>query len=71
MYRGEDNMNEQEKQFALTEIAIVKSYTYMMDYDSNSGREVEKQGSLYLKQGFIDGFLAGVAFRMGGGLNES
>jgi len=64
-------MNEQEKQFALTEIAIVKSYTYMMDYDSNSGREVEKQGSLYLKQGFIDGFLAGVAFRMGGGLNES
>ena len=63
-------MTENEKQFALTEIAIVKSYAYMMDYDPNSGREVEKQGSFYLKQGFIDGFLAGVAFRMGGGLND-
>ena len=58
---------EMKAQYALIDIALVKSYAYMMDYDPNSGREVEKQGSSYLKQGFVDGFLAGVAFRMGGG----
>ena len=55
-----------EKTATLINIALSKSYIYCMDYDSNSGRAVEKQGAVYLKQGFVDGFLAGVAFRMGG-----
>jgi hypothetical protein len=58
---------EREEQFTLLNIAISKSYIYSMDYDSNSGREVEKTGSVYLKQGYVDGFLAGFAHRMSGG----
>jgi hypothetical protein len=51
----------------LYKIASVKSYNYCMEYDRYSGREVEKLGSMYLKQGYIDGFLAGFAHKMGGG----
>lgn len=47
----------------LTDIAIVKSYTYCEQYDTNSGRVKEKEGSFYLKQGYIDGFLAGFAHK--------
>ena len=54
--------------FSLHGIALVKAYTYIMDYDSNSGRAVEKTGSIYLKEGYVDGFLAGFAHKMGGGL---
>ena len=50
----------------LFEIALVKSYNYCMEYDKYSGREVEKIGSLYLKEGFIDGFLAGFTHRITG-----
>lgn len=60
-------MTELETQRALIDIALVKSYRYIVDYDSNSGRVVEKTGSVYLKQGYVDGFLAGFAHRMGGG----
>jgi hypothetical protein len=62
---------ERDEQFSLLNIAVVKSYAYCMDYDSNSGREVEKTGSVYLKQGYVDGFLAGFAHRMGGGHADS
>jgi hypothetical protein len=58
---------EYENLTSLVDIALVKSYTYIMDYDSNSGRAVEKTGSIYLKEGYVDGFLAGFAHRMGGG----
>ena len=57
---------EEQKQYALIDIALVKSYIYQIEYDPNSGREVEKQGARYLKQGYIDGFLAGFAHRLGG-----
>jgi len=49
--------------YTIVDIALRKSWIYCMDYDPTSGREVEKQGALYLKQGFIDGFLAGVAHK--------
>ena len=48
-------------------IAQVKSYNYMMEYDPNSGSEVEKAGSNFLKQGYIDGFLAGFEHKLTGG----
>jgi hypothetical protein len=66
----EDNMSkteEYENMTSLLNIAIVKGYIYCMEYDTYSGREVEKVGSMYLKQGFVDGFLAGIAHKMGGG----
>ena len=61
-------MEEEAKaSVAIYDTALVKSYTYCVEYDTYSGREVEKVGSMYLKQGYIDGFLAGFAHRMGGG----
>jgi hypothetical protein len=63
-------MNESEKQFALIDIALVKSYTYCEEYNPTSGQAQMREGHLYLKQGFVDGFLAGVAFRLNGGMNE-
>jgi hypothetical protein len=47
-------------------IASVKSYNYMMEYDPNSGSEVEKSGANFLKQGYIDGFIAGFAYKLTG-----
>lgn len=63
-------MTENEKQYALIDIAIIKAFNYSQEYDPNSGHVKDKAGYHYLKQGFTDGFLAGVAFRMNGGLNE-
>jgi hypothetical protein len=48
-------------------IASVKAYNYCMEYDKYSGREVEKLGSMYLKEGYMAGFMAGFAHKMGGG----
>jgi len=59
-------MTEYENLTTLMDIALVKSYIYQMEYDPNSGREVEKQGAWYLKQGYVDGFLAGFAHRLTG-----
>jgi hypothetical protein len=47
-------------------IAQVKSYNYCMEYDSCKGIEVERSGSNYLKQGYIDGFLAGFEHKLTG-----
>ena len=54
-------------ELTLYNIAIVKSYAYGEEYDSNSGRTQEKSGSKYLREGYVDGFLAGFAHRMSGG----
>ena len=51
----------------LYSIASVKAYNYCMEYDKYSGREVEKLGSMYLKKGYMEGFMAGFAHKMGGG----
>ena len=47
-------------------IAQVNGYNYMMEYDPNSGSEVEKLGSNFLKQGYIDGFIAGFTYKLTG-----
>jgi hypothetical protein len=51
-------------------IASVKGYNYMMEYDPTSGQTVPKQGANLLKQGYVDGFLAGIAHRLTGGNDE-
>lgn len=50
----------------LVSIAMVKAWNYGHEYDPCSGREVEKQGFVYLKEGYIEGFLAGFAHKFGG-----
>ena len=45
--------------FNLVQIAMIKAWNYAMEYDPVSGREVEKDGFHYLRNGFIQGFMAG------------
>ena len=48
---------------ALIDIAMVKAWNFCIEYDTNSGREVERTGAPYLKEGYIEGFLAGFAHK--------
>jgi hypothetical protein len=47
-------------------IASIKGYNYMMEYDPNSGSEVEKTGASFLRQGYMDGFMAGFTYKLTG-----
>lgn len=58
---------ELDEEFSLFNIAVVKSYAYCEEYNPYTGKTEEKQGAKLLKQGYVDGFLAGFAHRMGGG----
>ena len=58
---------EYEDRTTLLDIAISKGYIYSQEYDPCSGRVVDKDGHAYLKQGYVEGFLAGFAHRIGGG----
>jgi hypothetical protein len=60
------NLDEMADDITLYTIAQVKSYNYMMEYDPNSGVEVERLGSNFLKQGYIDGFIAGFTYKLTG-----
>lgn len=51
---------------SLLNIALVKSYTYTEEYNPYTGKTEPKKGAPFLKEGFVDGFLAGVAYRLGG-----
>jgi hypothetical protein len=64
-------MTEPKKSTALIDIAIVRGYNYAQEYDPNSGVTKDRNGYHYLKQGFVDGFLAGFAHRLGGGHADS
>jgi len=60
------NKDEMADEITLYNIASVKAYNYMMEYDPNSGGEVEKVGANFLKQGYMDGFLAGFEHKLTG-----
>ena len=62
----DDAQNMTDGGYSILNIALVKSYTYCEEYDTNSGKVVDKENAYALKQGFIDGFLAGFAHRLGG-----
>jgi RimJ/RimL family protein N-acetyltransferase len=51
----------------LYNIALVKSYAYIDEYNTATGRVEERNGARFLKEGYVDGFLAGFAHKMGGG----
>jgi hypothetical protein len=57
---------DMEKAITLYTIASVKAYNYCMEYDSCKGIEVERSGSNYLKQGYMDGFIAGFTHKLTG-----
>ncbi len=57
---------EEVKEGSITDIATVKSYAYCEEYNTNSGQTQMKDGYRYLKEGYIDGFLAGFAYKITG-----
>jgi hypothetical protein len=57
----------EKSQPTLYEIALVKSYVFTQEYNPYSGRVEDRDGFRFLKEGYIEGFLAGVAYRLTGG----
>ncbi|MEI6880717.1 MAG: hypothetical protein WCK82_05260 [Bacteroidota bacterium] len=55
-----------QEYFTILNIAMTKAWNFGMEYDPYSGREVERTGFPYLKEGYIEGFLAGFAHKFGG-----
>lgn len=51
---------------SVTSIAIVKSYAYVEEYNPSTGRTEEKYGARLLKEGYVDGFLAGFSHKLTG-----
>ena len=58
---------DMEKAITLYTVAVVKAHDYAQEYDPTSGRVKDRDGYHYLKAGFMDGFIAGFAHKMGGG----
>jgi hypothetical protein len=61
---------EADNEVNLYTIASVKAYNYCEEYNPYTGKTEQKKGYLLLKEGYRDGFLAGVAFRLTGGNDE-
>jgi hypothetical protein len=59
-----------ENEITLYSIAQVKAFDYMQEYNPYTGRTEDKQGANLLKQGYIDGFMAGFAHRLTGGNDD-
>ena len=60
-----DSQNVQEAT-TLYDIALVKSYAYTQEYNPTNGRVSDRQGHHLLKEGYIDGFMAGFAYKFTG-----
>jgi hypothetical protein len=55
-----------EEAHTIYNIALVKSYAYCEEYNPTTGQVNKKQGERYLKEGYIEGFLAGFAYKFTG-----
>ena len=62
-----EEIKDPQQSITLYNIASVKAFAYCEEYNPYTGKTEEKSGSLYLKQGYVDGFLAGIAHRLTGG----
>jgi len=60
----------EKSQPTLYEIALVKSYIFTQEYNPISGQVQDRDGYRFLKEGYIDGFLAGFAYRLTGGNDD-
>ena len=58
-------------ELTLYNIALVKAYDYCEEYNTATGRTEERNGARFLKEGFVDGFLAGFAHKIGGGHGDT
>jgi hypothetical protein len=58
-----DNTDNQE---SVMNIALVKSWNYVEEYNATTGRTDERYGARLLKEGYIDGFMAGFAYKFTG-----
>jgi hypothetical protein len=47
-------------------IALLKSWNYIEEYNPHIGTVEERHGARFLKQGYLDGFLAGFTYRLTG-----
>jgi hypothetical protein len=65
-WRDLEHQRATEQQIAIIDIALVKSYSYTQTYDPTTGRLSDKDGHTYLKEGYIDGFLAGFTHKLTG-----
>jgi hypothetical protein len=60
----------EKSQPTLYEIALVKSYAFTQEYNPYSGQVEDRDGCRFLKEGYIEGFLAGFTHRLTGGNDE-
>ena len=56
-----------KEEITIFNIAMVKAWNYVQEYNQYSGQVEEKQGGSYLREGYIDGFLAGFTHKLVGG----
>ena len=50
----------------ITGLAIVKAHNFSREYNPTTGRIDDRQGYLYLKEGYTEGFLAGFTYKITG-----
>lgn len=62
-----DRVEFDEQATTLLDIAITKGHAYAQEYNTHTGRVVDKPNYHALKEGYMAGFLAGFAHRMSGG----
>jgi hypothetical protein len=53
-------------ELTIYKIASVKAYNYCEEYNPVSGQTEQKRGYLLLKEGYVDGFLAGFTYKLTG-----
>jgi hypothetical protein len=58
---------EAKKLHTIFSVAQVKAWKYCEEYNTATGRTEERNGARFLTEGYIDGFMAGFAHKMGGG----
>ena len=55
-----------DEQVNLTGLAVVKAHAFAREYNPTTGRIDDRQGYLYLKEGYTEGFLAGFVYKITG-----
>jgi hypothetical protein len=55
-----------EEAYTIYEIAQTKAWNYCDEYNTNTGKVDQKIGYRFLKEGYIDGFLAGFVYKITG-----
>lgn len=58
--------NPDKEAYTVHDIALVKSWNYIEEYNSTTGTMEERYGGRFLKQGYVDGFLAGFSYKLTG-----